>query len=76
MNNENSNVEQLDKRIAAAEEKARQWERRYKEATISHALKDAAAAQGAFNAEQVVALLRGMTKLVEITDKATGKPAD
>lgn len=76
MNDKNSNVEQLEKRIAAAEEKARQWERRYKEATISHALKDAAAAQGAFNAEQVVALLRGMTKLVEITDKATGKPTD
>jgi len=76
MNDKDSKVEQLEKRIAAAEEKTRQWERRYKEATISHTLKDAAAAQGAFNAEQVVALLRGMTKLVEITDKATGKPTD
>jgi hypothetical protein len=76
MNDKNPNVEQLEKRIAAAEEKARQWERRYKEATISHALKDAATAQGAFNADQVVKLLRGMTKLVETTDKKTGKPTD
>lgn len=74
MNDRNSNLEQFEERIAASEQKAQQWERRYKEATISHALEDAARGQGAFNADQVVTLLRGMTKLVETTDKATGKP--
>ncbi len=74
MNGKDSNVEQLEKRIAAAEQEARQWERRYKDATVSRALKDAAITQGAFNADQVITLLRGMTTLVEITDKATDKP--
>jgi hypothetical protein len=73
MNERTPNVEQLEKRIAAAQHEAKQWERRYKDSTISRALKDAAISQGAFNADQVVALLRDMTSLVEITDKATGQ---
>jgi len=75
MNERTPNVEQFEKRIAAAKQEAQQWERRYKDATISRDLKDAATSQGAFNADQVVALLREMTTLVEITDKATGQPS-
>jgi hypothetical protein len=52
------------------------WKNRYVDSTIEGALTGAAAATEAFNPSQIVSLLRGTTRLVEVTDEAgnpTGK---
>ena len=56
------------------EKKAREeWENRYREGTVERALQDAAVGGDAFNTETVMAVLRPMTRLTEITDEKTGK---
>ncbi len=50
------------------------WEDRFRESSINRSLQDAAASNDAYNASQVVALLRPMTKLVEVMDESTNKP--
>ena len=50
------------------------WEDRFRESSINRSLQDAAASNDAYNASQVVALLRPMTKLVEVMDEVTNKP--
>ena len=50
------------------------WEDRFRESSIVRSLQDAAASNDAYNSSQVVALLRPMTKLVEVMDEVTNKP--
>lgn len=49
------------------------WQKRYTESTIKRALTDAAAASNAFSPRQIVAILGGDTRLVEVLDD-DGRP--
>ena len=58
----------------ASEKKAREdWEARYKQGTVERALQDAAITGEAYNAETMMAVLRPLTRLTEVTDEKTGK---
>ena len=46
------------------------WENRFHDSSIQRALQDAATSNDAYNPDQVVRLLRPMTKLVPVTDDA------
>lgn len=61
-------------KVGEAEKKAQDWESRYRESTVSRSLQDAAISADAFNPSQVVALLRPLTKLIEVVDEKTGRP--
>lgn len=50
------------------------WEDRFRESSISRSLQDAAASNDAYNASQVVALLRPMTKLAEVVNEVSNEP--
>lgn len=52
---------------------AETWEKRFTESTIRQALQDAAIEHDAYNASQIVELVRGKTELVELKD-GQGKP--
>lgn len=65
--------EQYTGRLTESEKRAQEWENRYRESHISRALQDAAVVNDAYNAQQVVRLLRPMTKMVEEVDEKTGK---
>ena len=65
--------EQFTKQIADAEKAAKEWEQRYREGTVERALLDAAVGGDAFNVDTIMAVLRPMTRLTEITDEKTGK---
>lgn len=56
-------------KLTAAEKRAADAERRWQDTTIERALRDAAAAEDAFNPDILVTVLRGRTKLTE--DKPT-----
>lgn len=56
---------QYEQQIKELQERAQQYENRYTDSTIKRALTDAAVANEAFNAEQIVTLLRPHTKLVD-----------
>lgn len=60
-------------KVTELEKKAATWETLFRESTIERALQDAAVKNEAFNAEQIVILLRGNTKLLEDVDEKTGK---
>lgn len=53
------------KALKEATEKATHWESRYRDSTVARALQDAAVSGDAFRSEQLVTILRPMTKLVE-----------
>lgn len=55
------------------EKKATHFETLYRDSTIERALQDAAVKHEAWSPSQVVALLRGQTKMLEETDPKTGK---
>jgi hypothetical protein len=55
------------------EKKASHFETLYRDSTIERALQDAAVKHEAWSPSQVVALLRGQTKMLEETDPKTGK---
>ena len=58
----------------ADEKKGREeWENRYREGTVERALLDAAVSGDAYDTDTVMAVLRPMTRLTEITDEKTGK---
>ena len=50
------------------------WENLYRDSTVERALLDAAVKNEAFNADQIVVLLRPQTKLLEEVDEGSGKP--
>jgi vacuolar-type H+-ATPase subunit I/STV1 len=59
-------------KLTASEQRAKEWETRYKEASIKRELQEAAVSNDAFNARQMVDLLRPKTELIEVT--VDGKP--
>ncbi len=61
-----------------AKEKAdrEMWEKRFYDSSIQRALQDAAVTNDAYNASQVVSLLKPMTKLRRRVDETTGKDTD
>jgi len=59
--------------ITAAKQSAEAWERRYKESTIAREISDAAASSGAFDPDQIAAMIRGNARVVEVQD-AEGNP--
>lgn len=64
--------ESLNAKIAEEQNKAKGWEARYKDETVTRSLMDAASAD-AYQPSQIVTILKGMTKLVEEVDEASGK---
>jgi len=71
---EKKQLEERYKKELASEKKAREdWETRYKQGTVERALQDAAIQGEAFNTETMMAVLRPVTRLTEITDEKTGK---
>ena len=60
-------------KLQEMEKKATHFETLYRDSTIERALQDAAMKQEAWSSSQVVALLRGQTKMLEETDPKTGK---
>jgi len=63
-----------DAKLSEAKESAVVWEDRFRESSISRALQDAAASNDAWDSDQIIALLRPMTKLVEVVDENTNMP--
>ena len=64
--------EDYEKKLAEKAKAAETWELRYREGATERALLDAAVSGDAFNTETLMAVLRPMTQLSEITD-ASGK---
>ena len=64
--------EDYEKKLAERTKAAETWESRYREGTTERALLDAAVSGDAFNTDTLMAVLRPMTQLSEITD-ASGK---
>jgi len=49
------------------------WENLYRDSTVERSLQDAAVKNDAFNSDQIVVILRPLTKLLEVVDEKTGK---
>jgi len=60
-------------KLQEMEKKAIHFETLYRDSTIDRALQDAAMKHESWSPSQVVALLRGQTKMIEETDPRTGK---
>ena len=60
-------------KLQEMEKKATHFETLYRDSTIERALQDAAVKHEAWSPSQVVTLLRGQTKMLEVTDAKTGK---
>lgn len=65
--------EELSGKIKSANDKAVEWEGRYKNETVARSLQDAAVSADAFNPSQIVTILKPWTKLVEDIDEKSGK---
>lgn len=65
--------QEYEQKLADAQNAAKLWENRFQESSIQRALQDAAVANDAYNPNQVVNLLRPLTKLRPKVDEATGK---
>ena len=63
-----------DVELTKAVKSAESWESRFRESSITRELQDAAVTHDAYEAGQIVALLRPMTKLVEVVDETTNEP--
>jgi hypothetical protein len=59
--------------LSEAQKEAEFWQNRYRTNEIKRTLQDAAIGADAYNAQQVVTLLRENAKLIDVTDEATGK---
>ena len=60
---------ELKERIAEQEARAEKFQRLHAEGVIEHELRKAAEEGGAFNADQILALLKGKSQLVEVGGK-------
>jgi hypothetical protein len=60
-------------KLQEMEKKATHFETLYRDSTIERALQDAAVKHEAWSPSQVVTLLRGQAKMLEVTDAKTGK---
>ena len=65
--------ERLSGKITEAEKKATEWENRYRSETMTRSLQDAAVNADAFRAEQIVTILKPMTKQIDEVDPTTNK---
>lgn len=68
--------DQHEQKLTEAQQKAQYWETQYRDSSIARSLQDAAVSHEAYNANQIVNLLKPMTKLVEDVDesgKSTGQ---
>lgn len=63
-----------DVELTTAKKSAETWESRFRESSITRELQDAAISNDAYEASQIVALLRPMTKLVEVVNEANNEP--
>jgi len=63
------NVEELKKQIAEQEARAEHFQRLHAEGVIEHELRKSAEDAGAFNAEQIIRLLKGRSRVVEADGK-------
>jgi hypothetical protein len=66
--------ETFQQKLTEKEKAAAEWESRYRDSTISRSLQDAAVTNDAFSPDQIVTILRPMTKLIEVVDEGTKKP--
>ncbi len=66
--------EEYESKLVSATKAAEVWESRFRETTIHRELQDAASSNDAYEASQIVSLLRPMTKLVEVVDEITNEP--
>jgi hypothetical protein len=66
--------EEYESKLTTATKAAESWESRFRETTIIRELQDAASSNDAYEASQIVSLLRPMTKLVEVIDELTNEP--
>ena len=57
--------EEFQAELASKESEAKQWEQRYTEVTINHALQAAAVEHEAFNPNQLIGLLKPNTRMVD-----------
>lgn len=62
-------IKDYEKKISESETESIKWKNLYNESTIKRSITDAAALHKAFNPEQIVAMLRPITQLVEATDE-------
>jgi hypothetical protein len=65
--------EQFTKQLSDEKKIREDWERRYRDSTVERALMDAAVGGDAFTPDTMMAVLRPLTRLTEITDEKTGK---
>jgi hypothetical protein len=63
------NEEQLKERIAEQEARAEKFQQLHAEGVIEHELRKAAEEAGAFNADQIITLLKGKSRLMEAGGK-------
>ena len=66
-------TDDYDTKLTDATKAAAVWENRFRESSISRALQDAAVSNDAYSTQQVLAILRPMTKLVEVIDENTNE---
>jgi hypothetical protein len=62
-------IEELKKQLAEAQAKAEKFERLHADGVIERELREAAQDAGAFNADQVITLLKGKSRLVDAGGK-------
>lgn len=62
-------IEELKQQLAEAQAKAEKFERLHADGLIEHELRKAAEEGKAFNADQIIALLKGKSRLVEVGGK-------
>jgi uncharacterized membrane protein len=67
-------TDDYDTKLQVATKAAVIWENRFRESSINRALQDAASKNDAYSNDQVLAILRPMTKLVEVIDEITNEP--
>jgi hypothetical protein len=65
--------EQYEAKLKQEKQAREQWENRYREGTVERALMDAAVSGDAYDTDTMMAVLRPMTRLVEVMDEKTGK---
>jgi hypothetical protein len=66
--------QQYQAKLVESEKKIQIWEGLYRESTVQRALQDAAVKNDAFSPNQIVTILKPMTKLVEGVDPVTNRP--
>ena len=69
MSDKPSTTEQWENRIAEEQKRAEKFERLHADGVIEHELRKAAEEAGAFNADQIITILKGKSRLVDAGGK-------